>query len=129
MAHRNHHPDIPNCFILASFSPKRYSSKPPQLANRPQRPGTDTHLHEAVECFAPEPFLEDADVPFAPGFGLGFWADIVAELDSLAAVEAFVGLFVPACRAIGVGGDGVSDGFGVVALELEGYGTGGGDGE
>ena len=68
-------------------------------------------------------------MPFAPGFGLGFRADIIAELDSLTAVEAFVGLFVPACGAIGVGGDGVSDCFGVVPLELEGYGTSGGDGE
>ena len=58
-------------------------------------------------------------MPCPPCFRVEFRADIVAELDASVSVETAVGLFVPACWAVGVGGDCVGEGVGVVLFELK----------
>lgn len=79
-----------------------------------------------MQGVTPQPLAEDVDVEGAAGFGVKVAGDVVAELDALPAVEAFIGLFVPSCGPVGVRRDGVGHGVGGVALELEGGCAGGG---
>ena len=58
-------------------------------------------------------------MPCPPGFGIELGADVVAELDASVSIETAVGLFVPACWAVGVGGDCVGEGVRVVLFELK----------
>lgn len=75
-----------------------------------------------------ESFAEDIELEFPPCFDGDFGPDVVAELDASPAVEAAVGLLVPARWAVWVGGDGVGDGVTGAGgdFEFDGGADGGG---